>query len=133
MHKPIYIVAFYAAILALIFVALTIRIIVLRNVLKIGIGDGGNVKIIRAIRAHSNFAEYVPFTLLLIYFVEVSAFMPYWFIHGVCICLLVSRISHGFGISQIKENFAFRIFGMIMTFTVLILCAGCLLYGVWGF
>jgi uncharacterized membrane protein YecN with MAPEG domain len=34
--------------------------------------------------------------------------------------LLICRISHAYGISQINENFRFRIFGMAMTFAAIL-------------
>ncbi len=59
----------YAALLAILFVVLSIRTIRLRRSLKIGVGDAGNYKMLRAIRVHSNFSEYVPLAVLLIFFV----------------------------------------------------------------
>jgi len=60
----------YAALLAMLFVALSIRTLRLRRRLRIGIGDAGNEQMLRAMRVHSNFAEYVPLTLFLIYLAE---------------------------------------------------------------
>lgn len=65
-----HIVFLYAALLALLFVALSIRTLLMRRRLGIAIGDAGNESMLRAMRVHSNFAEYVPLSLLLIYFVE---------------------------------------------------------------
>ncbi|CAG1020381.1 partial Inner membrane protein YecN, partial [Patescibacteria group bacterium] len=62
----------YAALLAIIFVFLSISTIKTRRELKIPLGDGKNQKLIKLIRAHSNFAEYVPFALLLIYMAEAQ-------------------------------------------------------------
>ena len=70
MHPPI--VSAYAALLALLFMALSIRTLRLRRQLRIAIGDAGNPAMLRAMRVHSNFAEYVPLSLLLVYFVEVQ-------------------------------------------------------------
>ena len=50
----------YAAIIALIFVVLSFRTLLLRRRLGIAIGTGENPILTRAIRVHSNFAEYVP-------------------------------------------------------------------------
>lgn len=63
----------YASILALLFVALSVRTLRLRHRLKIGIGDAGNTQMLRAMRVHSNFAEYVPLSLLLLYLVPAGA------------------------------------------------------------
>jgi uncharacterized membrane protein YecN with MAPEG domain len=58
---------FYAAFLGLGFVTLSILTLRLRRKFKIALGDGGNKQLLRAIRVHSNFAEYVPLALILIY------------------------------------------------------------------
>ena len=61
------IVPLYASILALLFVALSVRTLRLRRSLRIAIGDAGSETMLRAMRVHSNFAEYVPLSLILIY------------------------------------------------------------------
>ncbi len=60
----------YAAVLALVFVGLSVRTIRLRRRARIAVGDGGDPRLARAMRVHTNFAEYVPLALLLIYFAE---------------------------------------------------------------
>jgi uncharacterized membrane protein YecN with MAPEG domain len=87
--------------------------------LKIGIGDAGNHQMLRAMRVHSNFAEYVPLSLLMLYLVENQGANPL-LIHSLGLCLLVGRLSHAFGVSQENENFTFRVAGMAMTFTTLL-------------
>ena len=117
----------YAALFALFFVVLSLRIVRLRRGLRIALGDKGNEQMLRAMRVHSNFAEYVPFSLLLIYLVERQGAYPL-LVHGLCLCLLVGRLSHAFGVSQANENFRYRVFGMAMTFTTLITSAVYLLF-----
>lgn len=117
----------YAAIFAIFFVVLSIRIIIKRNNLKISLGDAGNKDMQRAIRVHANFAEYVPLCLLMLYLVEQSGVYA-WFMHALGTGLLVGRLSHAYGVSQQRENFAFRITGMTLTFTVLIASAAHLLW-----
>ena len=53
----------YAAIFGLLFVALSVRALRMRVKLGITIGDAGNQQMLRAIRVHSNFAEYVHLAL----------------------------------------------------------------------
>ena len=112
----------YAALFALFFVVLSLRIVRLRRGLRIALGNKGNETMLRAIRVHSNFAEYVPFSLLLIFLVEAQGAYPL-LVHGLCLCLLAGRLSHAFGMSQSSENFRYRVFGMAMTFTTLITSA----------
>ncbi len=117
----------YAALLALLFVALSVRTLRLRHSLKIGIGDAGNSQMLRAMRVHSNFAEYVPLALVLLFLVEGQG-APAWLVHALGLCLLLDRSAHAYGVSQTRENFAFRVAGMAMTFTTLVGCAACLLF-----
>jgi uncharacterized membrane protein YecN with MAPEG domain len=121
------IVFLYASILALMFVGLSVRTLRLRRRLKIAIGDAGNQTMLRALRAHANFAEYVPLSLLLISFVEISGGHGL-LVHFLGLCLVAGRASHAFGVSQVKENYKFRVFGMAMTFTTLILSSTYLLF-----
>jgi uncharacterized protein len=117
----------YAALLAIMFVVLSIRTIRQRRQLKINLGDAGNKDMQRAMRVHANFAEYVPLSLLMVYLVEQSGVYA-WFVHALCFGLLVGRLSHAYGVSQQRENFAFRVTGMSLTFAVLITCAVHLLW-----
>ena len=55
----------YGGLAALFFALLSFRVIQLRGVTKIGLGFEGDQGLQRAIRVHGNFAEYVPFVLLL--------------------------------------------------------------------
>lgn len=110
---------FYAAFLGLVFVGLSVRTLRLRRSLQIPIGDAGNKVMLRAMRAHSNFAEYVPLALFLIYFVEIQS-AHRLLIHALCLCLVVGRLTHAFGVSQVTENYKYRVFGMAMTFTSLV-------------
>jgi uncharacterized membrane protein YecN with MAPEG domain len=122
-----HIVALYASILALLFVALSVRTLRLRRRLRITIGDGDDQAMLRAMRVHANFAEYVPLGLLLIYLVEASAAAPA-FVHLLGTSLLAGRVSHAYGVSQLKEDYRFRVVGMAMTFTTFIASAAYLLY-----
>lgn len=122
-----HIVPLYAALLAILFVALSIRTLGLRRSLGIGIGDAGNERMLRAMRVHSNFAEYVPLSLILLSFVEEQGAYPI-VLHALGLCLLIGRLSHAFGVSQKNENYRFRIVGMALTFTTLVACSGFLLF-----
>lgn len=117
---------YYAAILALLFIILSVRTIKARREHKVAIGDGGEKSILRASRVHANFSEYVPFTLLLIAMLELQSY-AHWMIHGLCIGLVAARIAHAYGVSQANENFKFRIFGTATTIKIVAICAFLLL------
>jgi uncharacterized membrane protein YecN with MAPEG domain len=113
------VVPLYAAILGLLFVALSVRTIRVRRRFRVGVGDGGNPALLRAMRVHSNFAEYVPIALILLALVEMGGASPLM-IHGLGACLVAGRVSHAFGVSHDKENYRFRVAGMALTFFVLV-------------
>ncbi len=116
----------YASLLAVLFVILSVRTIRARRSLRIGIGHAENPAMLRAMRVHANFAEYVPFALILIYFVESAPARPI-LVHALGAALLLGRLSHAFGVSREPEDFRFRVFGMVLTFTVILVSAAYLL------
>jgi uncharacterized membrane protein YecN with MAPEG domain len=109
---------FYAAILALVLLVLSVRTIGLRRRLRIALGDGGHAEMQRAMRVHANFAEYVPLTLLLVAMFEAIGGAR-WFVHLLCIALVVGRVIHASGVSKVREDFRFRVAGMSLTFAAL--------------
>src|SRR5215470_14115540 len=120
-NTPI-IVPFYAAILVLIFVFLSARVIQMRGSARINLGHGNNPIMERRIRVHGNFAEYVPFALLLLAFMEMQRHSIY-IIHILCIILLLARLLHAIGVTPVEENFQMRVIGVLGTFAVLAIAA----------
>ncbi|MDX5594732.1 MAPEG family protein [Pseudovibrio sp. SPO723] len=112
----------YAAILALFYVWLSMRVIQMRQKTRVSLGEGNSKQLLRRLRIHGNFAEYVPFALLLILLVELNE-MPDWNVHALGGLLIVSRTLHFIGLSREKDVNAFRVLGMVGTFTVLLLGA----------
>lgn len=110
---------FYTGLLGLFFFALSVRTLLQRRRLQVGIGDGGHAELQRAIRVHANCAEYVPLTLLILALLDLSG-SPDGLIHAFGICLVAGRLSHAFGVRQVREDLRYRVFGMAMTFTALV-------------
>ena len=116
----------YAGLLAILFVVLSLRVTSMRGH-GVSLGDGGNPVLQRRIRAHGNFAEYVPFILLMIGVLELSHFSVY-VLHGLGLTLLVARLLHGYALS-FSESFRFgRCWGTALTFLLLALCGVLCLY-----
>jgi uncharacterized protein len=113
------ITAFYAGLLVPLFIILAARVIRERSAAQLALGDGGQPMLLRVIRVHANFAEYVPLALLMMALAE-SLRTPALLLHGLGLLLLVGRISHAYGVSCPKERLQFRVTGMMATFTVLI-------------
>ena len=117
----------YAAVLVLIFVLLSVRVIQMRASAKIGLGHGNNPVMERRIRVHGNFAEYVPLALLLLLCMELQS-QSRILIHVLCIALIAARIIHAIGVTPVKENFPMRVASVLTTFAVLIVASVMLLY-----
>ena len=93
------ITALYAGVCALVLLALAARVIRLRWALKVGIGDGGERTLNRAIRVHGNAAEYVPIALVLLLVAELDHASPV-LLHGCGGVLVAARLLHAVGLSR---------------------------------
>lgn len=116
------ITAFYAALLGLFFVFLSFRVIGWRRLKSVELGHGEDSELLRRMRVHANFAEYVPFTLLLMAIGE-SMTAPRPLIHVAGLILIAGRLMHAYGLSQTPHILRLRVGGMILTFTALALSA----------
>jgi uncharacterized protein len=108
----------YAGLLALWLLVLSLRVSQLRRVAGVSLSDGGNTPLLRAIRGHGNFAEYVPFALLLLALLELNDTSPY-VLHGLGAALLAGRLLHGYALCFTPRFFFGRFWGIGLTWTVL--------------
>lgn len=122
------ITALYAALQAPLYVLLALRVIEVRRRLRVAVGDGGDAELKRRMRVQANFAEYVPFALLLLALAEGLGHAP-WLLHVLGATLLAGRLSHAWGMSQAREVFGFRVAGMTATFGVIAVAALLCLWG----
>ena len=117
------ITALYAAPLALLMVALSIHVTMLRAKTKISPLDGGNHQLTERIRRHGNFVENVPTVLLLMPIAEMLGTSSAW-LHAVGGIFVAARLIHIFGISFDKADPLPRIAGGGMTTLATLLAAG---------
>ena len=116
----------YAGLLALLFFALSLRVVQLRGT-GISLGDGGNPAMLRRIRGHANFAEYVPLILLMMAMLELSKFSIY-LLHAMGITLFVARLLHAYALS-FTEKFKFgRFWGTLLTYIVMVIAGALCIY-----
>lgn len=121
--------ATYAALLALFYVGLAGWVVAGRVTGEQLHGDGGDEGLMKRIRSHANFAEYVPFALLLIALLEAGG-GGRGLVHGLLIVLLIARILHPIGMFagvNTPRQFACRGGGIVATFGVVIVAAIALL------
>ena len=125
------ITALVAAVLTPLYILLTLRVIGLRRTAKVAVGDGGDVALMRRMRVHANFAETVPFTLVLMGLAESLNAQPR-FLYLIGACLVAGRLVHAYGVSQTKETFSFRVSGMVLTLVAMIIAALACVFGAYG-
>jgi uncharacterized membrane protein YecN with MAPEG domain len=120
------IVPVYAGIFALIFVGLSMRVANTRRAMRIGLGTGSNIVLERRVRVQGNFAEYVPFALILLTFIEMQGSAK-WLVQALCLALLAARVAHAYGVAQEPETIPIRASAMVVTFSVFIVASAILL------
>ena len=122
------IVPFYAAVLGLIFIFLSARVVVARRQFRVRLGSGGHEFLERRIRVQGNFAEYVPLTIILLTFLELYG-ASRWLIHVLCVGLVIGRCLHAYCVSRTDEDIRQRRAAMILTFGALFVAAtGVIIY-----
>jgi uncharacterized protein len=107
MHSPT-ITAGYLAVLALLYVVLSLQVIRLRRTNRAAFGDSGNIALRSAIRAHAHFAEYVPITALMIAMLEMAGASALR-VHLLMGALVVARLLHPLGMYAKPDTWRFRI------------------------
>lgn len=117
----------YAGILAILYIALAFCVIRGRYKHRIPLGDGANEDMLRRIRVHANFAEYVPIALLLLFFVDDGGTSPL-LVHGLGLMLLIGRLLHIWGVRSASGPSIGRFLGMALTFVMILICAVILLW-----
>jgi uncharacterized membrane protein YecN with MAPEG domain len=125
----------YASLLTLWFVLLSMRVIALRGnplfaFLKLGASPDAMLE--RAVRAHGNFAEYVPIMLILVYLLETlpDVMVNPMTLHMLGGAFLIGRLMHGVCFGFLQSNMALRVGGTALTLFPLIAAALLLLVNV---
>ncbi len=112
----------YAALLAILYVVLSFKVISQRRSDKISYGDGGNTNMLKAMRTHSNFVEYAPFALLLIAMLELQG-AGGLLLNLLGLTLLAGRLLHAYGFGRSPQIVILRQIGMVLTFTAILVPA----------
>jgi uncharacterized membrane protein YecN with MAPEG domain len=107
-----------AGLCGLLYFFLSYRVVQVRRVAGVSLGDGGDNELLQRIRAHANCAEYVPFCLVLIFVIENSLEVSPPWLWGVGLFLVVARAMHAVGMAKGGGN-AWRVIGTAGTWTVL--------------
>ncbi|MBL7663901.1 MAG: MAPEG family protein [Bacteriovoracaceae bacterium] len=119
--------AFFASTLGLMYVFLSLNVIRYRWKEKVSLGNGSGKDLEKAVRVHGNFIEYVPFALLLMFFLEIL-FGYEKLILGLGSMLLLGRIMHAIGLMKVHGASVGRSGGMVLTFSVIIISSLLILF-----
>ncbi|TXN02195.1 MULTISPECIES: MAPEG family protein [unclassified Methylobacterium] len=121
--------AFYAALLALVYLGLSGWVMGSRVSDNVLLGDGGDASLLKRVRTHANFSEYVPLALILIALLEAGG-GGHGLVQGLLIALLVGRILHPIGMfaaPNTPRQFACRGGGILLTMATIAIAAIALL------
>jgi len=113
--------AFFAGLLALVYLGLSGWVIGARVSENVLFGDGGDNAVLKRIRSHANFIEYVPLALILIGLLEAGG-SSHGLVQGLLVAMVVARILHPIGMfapPNSPRQFACRGGGIVLTLTVL--------------
>lgn len=112
----------YAGLLAPLYLWLTFRVIRFRRTERVDMGTGESRLLERYVRAHANFAEYAPLSLLLLALLELGG-RPGWLLHLLGLALLAGRLAHAWSFSAAELRLRSRTAGMMLTITPIALMA----------
>ena len=121
------ITAFYAALAAILVIALAASVIARRYAVRVGLGDNGDHVLARRIRAHANAVEYLPLALILLLVLELLAIGPPW-LHTFGITLVLGRTLHALGLSRSSGPGVLRFSGMVLTLLAMLAMSAVLLW-----
>ena len=111
---PLPITAIYASLLALLVILLVVVVINLRRSLKVGLGDGGNRDLLRAIRVHGNAIESIPLFLVLLAAYELNHGSA-GLLHFFGALFFLARVLHAWGLFSSGGVTPGRMIGVIGT------------------
>jgi uncharacterized protein len=108
---------FYIGLFLFFGIYLSMNVIKLRRKYKIGVGNGGNEDLARAVRVHGNFIEQVPLALIGLAMIEAQQ-LHFVFVHLLGLLFFFARIMHARGLAESAGKTKGRFIGMVITFGV---------------
>lgn len=117
----------YAGLLGLLLIALSTQVVLARRRFHVRLGHGTEEGMQQAVRVQANFAEYVPFAVLLLVLAEITG-LPTEAVHGAGILLVASRVLHAWGLSHSSGRTFGRFYGTAGTWLTIVALSLWLLY-----
>lgn len=112
----------YAALVVLLFLGLSWRVILYRRANRLSLGDTGDKNLLKRMRAQANCAEYAPLALLLMVMSELTG-APALALHLMGLTLLAGRVLHALGFAATPQKIILRQLGMLLTLLMMAVTA----------
>jgi len=117
-----FVTALYAGLFALLLVVFGLRVVGMRRGLKVGLGDGGDDRLTRAIRIHGNAVEWGMVVLVLLLVAELNR-APHVLLHVCGVLFILGRLLHAVGLMRSQGASQGRVLGMVATVAVTVVLA----------
>jgi uncharacterized membrane protein YecN with MAPEG domain len=111
--------ALYASLLGIVYIVLGLRVILVRRGKKIALGDAADKEFSYKIRGHANWAEWVPFSVLLYLLLEITNATSTLVLHLLGLSLVIGRLLHGYTFSANPRFMFGRTMGTVLTIVTL--------------
>jgi len=108
----------YAALCAVLYLALTARVITYRRTHRLSLGDEGDRHLLQRMRAQANAMESIPLGLILLLLADLQSAPPFA-LHGLGLLLTAGRTCHAYGFSADPQIMRLRVLGMVLTLTMI--------------
>ncbi len=108
----------YATLFAFLIIFLAYRVVKLRFKHRVGILDGGQPDLAKAMRVHGNAIETIPMSLILMACAESTKLGPL-FLHSAGIMLVFARLYHAYGLNHSSGSSKGRVYGTLLTWIVM--------------
>ncbi|UWR14148.1 MAPEG family protein [Sulfitobacter sp. M368] len=112
----------YAALIVLLFLVLSWRVILYRRAHRLSLGDTGDKNLLKRMRAQANCAEYAPLALLLMVMSELMG-SPAVALHLMGLTLVAGRVLHALGFAATPQKIILRQLGMLLTLLMMAVTA----------
>ena len=119
--NDLYLTTIFASLFTIFYIFLSFRVgyfrgsPVMRFIFKMDDKINEN-KLVRKVRSHGNFSEYIPLFLILLLILEIKNETPFLYLLITCLIFLYGRLAHAICFSFYEFNPFLRISGMLFTY-----------------
>lgn len=119
MNEALNVSGIWFALFTILYVLLTLHVVRMRWVTKTGLGTGEDRRMLKAVRIHGNFAEYIPLIFIGLVLLELRGVSTTW-LHIFYGAAFSGRLLITMGITKTGNFSPYRFVGNNLTFIVLL-------------